>query len=119
MVSIKDFYDSLISLNGVNSIKEVEEIVENKNKNIKVKITKIPLEKCNGWVLDESGTIHNRSNSFFQIKGIEYSIRDNFTIKQPIIIQNEIGYLGIIVKKINGILLLSNLTFLCHRNSPS
>ena len=104
MISVRDFYESLISLNGVNSIKEIEDIVNDRNKNIKVNITKISLEKCNGWVLDDSGVIHNESNSFFQIKGIEYSLNNKPIVKQPIIIQNEIGYLGIIVKKINGIL---------------
>ncbi len=104
MVNINDFFTSLISYNGINSLEKIEEIIAEKNKNIKVNIHKIPLEKCTNWFLDETGTIRNTSNSFFQIKGLAYSLNDNICLKQPIIIQNEIGYLGIIVKKINGVL---------------
>jgi len=50
--------------------------------------------------------LHHNTGKFFSIQGID--INTNFGIKykwqQPIINQPEIGFLGIIVKKINGIL---------------
>ena len=104
MITTADFLTSLITIEGVNSLEKIKKIIEEKNKNIKVKINKIPFNKCEGWFLDENGIIRNHSNSFFQISGIQYELNLSTRVEQPIIIQNEIGYLGIVVKKINGIL---------------
>ncbi|MBP5384344.1 MAG: NDP-hexose 2,3-dehydratase family protein, partial [Lachnospiraceae bacterium] len=51
----------------------------------------------------DAGIIRNADGSFFQIGGVRL-LRDGKTEKeQPIIIQNEIGFLGIICTKINGV----------------
>ncbi|EHL15455.1 hypothetical protein HMPREF9629_01844 [Peptoanaerobacter stomatis] len=88
-------------------LKSKEEIlswVEEKNKNLKVVINKKNILETN-WFLDEDGVIRNKDNTFFQIKGIKrYNYSNNIIEEQPILIQDEIGYLGIICKEFNGIM---------------
>lgn len=73
------------------------------NATTKVNIEKISLEDSDFWSYDtEKGVICNKNNSFFQIAGIQKKLNDEVILEQPIIIQDEIGYLGIICKKENG-----------------
>ncbi len=70
-----------------------------RNKTVKVSIKKTDLESCKPWHYSEtSGTIRNPAGSFFEISGIRCSDGD----EQPIILQNEIGYLGIICRRFAG-----------------
>ena len=74
-----------------------------RNSSIHVRIDKISLESCTPWSYDStSGTIRNPAGSFFQIAGLRVSRGDETVLSQPIILQNEIGYLGIIRRRING-----------------
>lgn len=88
-------------------LKSKEEIlawIEEKNKNLKVVINKKNISETD-WFLDEDGVIRNKDNTFFQIKGIKrYNYSNNIIEEQPILIQEEIGYLGIICKEFNGIM---------------
>lgn len=73
------------------------------NRNTHVKIKKTCINEDTFWFYDdEKGIIRNRNNSFFSISGIKGYINDEY-IEQPIIIQKEIGYLGIICKDFDGI----------------
>ncbi|MFL2983113.1 MAG: NDP-hexose 2,3-dehydratase family protein [Candidatus Neomarinimicrobiota bacterium] len=72
----------------------------------KVKVIKIPINDLKEWFIDkDSGNIIHKTGKFFTIHGIE--IRTNWGKvnfwDQPIINQSEIGLLGIIAKKINGV----------------
>lgn len=93
-----------ITENPINSTEEILKWIKDKNNSTKVNISKIFLEENDVWYYDklELGIV-NRSKTFFKITGIEKIEEDNI-IQQPIIIQKEIGYLGIIGKVINGIL---------------
>jgi oxidase EvaA len=78
-----------------------------RNNSIKVSVEKIPFSKLKGWKFNfEKGILMHESGKFFSIVGIH--VKTNWgkisEWKQPIILQSEIGYLGIITKKINGIL---------------
>ncbi|MBQ8614536.1 MAG: NDP-hexose 2,3-dehydratase family protein [Ruminiclostridium sp.] len=85
------------------NLDEILKKVKSLNETTRVIINKVPLEKCINWSYDESrGEICNSSKSFFQIKGIKKIKNGEVVLEQPIIIQNEIGYLGIIRKRING-----------------
>ena len=87
----------------VNRIESLLERIADKNKNIHVSMKKIPLEETSQWFYDkETGEIRNESRSFFQIKGLQIVEDNKIVSEQPVIIQDEIGYLGIIRKKING-----------------
>lgn len=75
---------------------------KNEEFNKKVNINKISLDACKDWFYDDkNGEIRNEKGTFFSIMGL---CRKNseITEEQPVIIQNEIGYLGIIRKPING-----------------
>ncbi|MCR5748080.1 MAG: NDP-hexose 2,3-dehydratase family protein [Lachnospiraceae bacterium] len=72
-----------------------------RNDKLKVSIDRIGLSECDPWFLDKNdGTIRNKSNSFFQIRGIRQYEDGIKKIEQPIIIQDEIGFLGIITCRI-------------------
>ena len=92
--------------NPFNSTEEILKWVAEKNRSTKVNIEKKKYD-YNGenWYYEStSGVIRNKTGSFFQIQGLQ-QIEDNKVIlEQPIIIQNEIGYLGIIGKEFDGVL---------------
>jgi oxidase EvaA len=57
------------------------------------------------WLYDEeSGTIHNEKRSFFEIAGLRSYVMGECVASQPILLQNEIGYLGIICRNIDGVM---------------
>jgi dTDP-4-dehydro-6-deoxy-alpha-D-glucopyranose 2,3-dehydratase len=81
-------------------------INENKSQ-VKTRIEQIPLNKMRCWQFDENtGNIVHESGRFFSIEGIK--VETNWgkvhSWEQPIINQPEIGFLGILTKKINGVL---------------
>lgn len=81
--------------------------INEKNNETKYNINQISLDKLKLWNFDNiSGNIIHETGSFFSIEGIE--VTTNWgkiqSWQQPIINQPEIGFLGILTKKINGIL---------------
>lgn len=90
--------------NPMNSTEELLTWIAQKNSETKINIKKIDYAYDGFWYYDkEKMGILNRNGSFFQIKGLVKK-EDGGAYEQPIIIQNEIGYLGIIGKVINGVL---------------
>ena len=80
---------------------ELLEWIYELNNSVHVSIKKIELSDCGNWYYDESkGEIRNYYGSFFQIKGIRKYEGGQAVMEQPVIIQNEIGYLGIICRRI-------------------
>ena len=104
--SLKDIFLSWKTTEGtLNSIDNILRWVEEKNKNIQLNIKKIPYEYNGFWHYDEKEFgIINDSKSFFKIVGLRKTENGQSVIEQPIYVQDEIGYLGIICKKIGGIL---------------
>ncbi len=71
------------------------------------KIEPIDFKDLRGWAYNtKSGSIEHESGKFFSIDGyqIETSWGEIKTWQQPLINQNEIGYLGFIVKEFDGVL---------------
>lgn len=71
------------------------------------KIDQIPFSALKNWSFDtETGNLVHVSKKFFSIEGIH--VKTNWgnvnEWEQPIINQPEVGFLGIITKKINGVL---------------
>ncbi|MGW3715673.1 NDP-hexose 2,3-dehydratase family protein [Streptomyces sp. NPDC005133] len=66
-------------------------------------VEQVPLSSLTNWILGDQ--ISHTSSRFFTIEGL--SVQTNFgtTPKwcQPIIVQSEIGILGILIKRINGV----------------
>lgn len=84
---------------------EIIRWVAEKNAALKVSITKNALSDSGFWYYDEAaGEIHNKNNSFFQIRGLRQYRDGEQVLEQPILIQDEIGYLGIICREIDGVL---------------
>lgn len=87
----------------VNSMSEISDWVASRYDGLKVSIEKIDFSYNGFWYYDEEdGYIRNRNNSFFQLAGYQEIEDDQIINEQPVIIQDEIGYLGIICKNING-----------------
>ena len=88
---------------NVNSMADIMTWIKGRNDNLRVNIEKVGFSYNGFWYYDnETGYIRNRNNSFFQLAGYQEIEDDHIIGEQPIIIQNEIGYLGIICKMING-----------------
>ena len=79
----------------MHSMEYLLDWIRRENENTFVRIRKIDFSECAGWVFDEN--IHRPDNAFFSIRGI----RGGGT-EQPILIQDEIGFLGIIAREIEG-----------------
>ncbi len=75
--------------------------IQNINHDTKIKIEPTEMNEDTFWFYD-NGNIHNRNQSFFSITGVRHISGNGQTEETPIIIQNEIGFLGIICKVING-----------------
>lgn len=89
---------------AINPLEELLEWINERNKTVAVEIHKIRLEDSDFWFYDEkNGCICNRNHSFFSITGYR-RITDGKCVSQPIILQEEIGYLGIICKEIDGVM---------------
>jgi dTDP-4-dehydro-6-deoxy-alpha-D-glucopyranose 2,3-dehydratase len=105
--NIDFFISSLTEFNPLNSTQEVEEWLTTINKTQYFSVDKIPLNKLKNWSTDkQTGDLVHDSGGFFSIRGL--NVKTNWgkisSWSQPIIYQPEIGILGIITKKINGIL---------------
>lgn len=91
--------------NPFNTTEELLEWIKKRNKEIQVNIKKIPYCYDGFWHYDSNQLgIVNSNGSFFQIKGLVKKENGKIIEEQPIIIQDEIGYLGIITKIIDGVL---------------
>ncbi len=104
-ITEKIIHSALQEEGNVNSTEEILSWLENLNKTTHVNIKETSIDDDSFWFYDDKkGEILNRKRSFFSIIGMRHFIDDEFINEQPIIIQNEIGYLGIIVKEIDGVL---------------
>lgn len=90
---------------NVNTSKEILDWVERLNSTVQVDIRKIALKDSMPWFYDaQEGAIVNQGRSFFQIYGLRRTTETQVQLEQPVIFQDEIGYLGLICKNIKGTL---------------
>lgn len=88
---------------NVSSLEEIRQWINQRNSRLKVNIEKIDFSYNGFWHYDPTdGYIRNENNSFFQLAGYQEIEDDRIVAEQPVIIQDEIGYLGIICKMIDG-----------------
>ena len=77
--------------------------IQELNKTTHVRVQESSISNDSFWFYDDyNGEILNRKRSFFSIKGMRRFENAVFIREQPIIVQPEIGYLGIICREING-----------------
>lgn len=87
-----------------NTTEGLLEWINQLNDSTFVKIQECSINNSSFWFYDDyRGEILNRRRSFFSIVGMRRFEDDRFIGEQPIIMQPEIGYLGIICKKIDGV----------------
>jgi oxidase EvaA len=100
---------SLTQRNPFNSTEEIAEWLDAKRSRHLLKVQQIPLGKLRGWRFDpHTSDLSHDTGGFFAIRGLE--VRTNSgPVKhwtQPIIDQPQIGLLGILARKISGIIYL-------------
>lgn len=89
----------------VNTTEELFDWINELNRTTYVNINEKSIISDSFWFYDVyNGEVLNRKRSFFSIKGMRRFEDGEFTGEQPIIIQPEIGYLGIIAREIDGVL---------------
>ncbi len=100
-----NFLISAIHKGFVISTENVLSWMKQQNDEVVSNIKQVPLDELKGWSYRDDRIRHD-SGKFFSIDGIRIttSYRNVPTWDQPIINQPEIGFLGFLVKKINGVL---------------
>lgn len=89
----------------VKSLPEILEWIKTLNASTFVEVRECSIHESTFWFYDDyNGEVLNRKRGFFSIKGMRLFQNDIFIKEQPMIIQPEIGYLGIICREIDGIL---------------
>ncbi|MGI6161208.1 MAG: NDP-hexose 2,3-dehydratase family protein [Christensenellales bacterium] len=99
------FIESWAAKEGnVNTTESILEWIAARTRDIHVNIKRNKLSDSGFWFWDDkTGYITNKKKAFFSIRGIKSYDADKFISEQPILLQDEIGYLGIIVKEIDGV----------------
>lgn len=89
----------------VKALPEILEWIKELNASTFVDVRECSINESTFWFYDDyNGEVLNRKRGFFSIKGMRLFQNDIFIKEQPMIIQPEIGYLGIICREIDGIL---------------
>ncbi|HHU54066.1 MAG TPA: dNDP-4-keto-6-deoxy-glucose-2,3- dehydratase [Clostridiaceae bacterium] len=87
---------------GIYTIDEIKEWYYYLNNSLRVNISFTEYEADSEWAYNsDTDRIERRSGSFFSIAGL---INSQEQVEQPVILQQEIGYLGMITQMQNGVL---------------
>ncbi len=106
----KDFVKQLVlswatTDSRVTPTEEILRWVDKRNRETHVDIRRIPMEEMGSWYYDsDEGVIRNKQGSFFKVSGFRAYEEERIVSEQPILIQPENGYLGIICKELDGVL---------------
>lgn len=91
--------------NVMYSTEELLYWIQEMNRKINVNVTKAALHSTDYWYFNQKkGSLQNRDERFFSIRGLQYFKNRKLIAEQPIIYQPEIGFLGIICKEFDGIM---------------
>lgn len=89
----------------LHDLVSIKKWISERNETTTVKIKNICIGEDSFWFYNKkNGRIQNKDNTFFEISGIREVVDLTKIKEQPIYIQKEIGYLGILAKRINGVL---------------
>lgn len=87
----------------LHSTREILDWIHERNSTLAVNIRQVSLEECSPWYYEEAeGCIRNTDGSFFRIFGLAQTQNGKTITEQPVIVQDEIGFLGIVATKINN-----------------
>lgn len=104
-----DLITSLVARTGpAGSVDDILDWVQKRNAAVRVQVDLISFDKMKMWHIDSgTGNLVHDSGKFFSICGVRIKSENTplrKTWDQPIIDQPEVGFLGIITKKVNGVL---------------
>ena len=103
-----DLLHSSTLLEGVNTLDDFNAWLSTRIELGKFKVEQTPLNELKGWSFDESaGSFGHESGKFFTVRGLDVQREINGINKswtQIIVDQAEQGVLGLLAKKINGII---------------
>jgi dTDP-4-dehydro-6-deoxy-alpha-D-glucopyranose 2,3-dehydratase len=86
---------------------EIQTWLEDRRRSHRFAVRPIPFEQLESWAFDpETGNLRHASGRFFTVEGLRVttSYPSPATICQPIINQPEIGILGILARRLGGVL---------------
>lgn len=90
---------------NIQNLEEIKSWITERNNQLVVSIDKVGFANGNFWFYDPNeGCIRNKNRSFFSITGFQKVMLNGCVLTQPIILQQEIGYLGIICKEFDGVM---------------
>ena len=90
---------------NVHSLHDILQWVDEIRETTHVRIDECSIHDSKFWFYDDyKGEILNIKRSFFSVTGMRLFHNNRFIHEQPVIIQPEIGYLGIICKEIDGVI---------------
>jgi len=103
----KEFFNSALAKEGVLKLPEFFSWLKNRSQTNSFLVEKKALNRLKGWYFEkDTGNLAHESGKFFRIEGID--VQTNFGPTrhwmQPIIKQPEVGILGFLVKKIDGVM---------------
>ncbi|MEU4349623.1 NDP-hexose 2,3-dehydratase family protein [Streptomyces sp. NPDC023838] len=68
------------------------------------RVKEVPLDRLTGWHTDpDTGNLVHHTGRFYTVEGVQVSVRDGASWSQPIIVQPEIGILGVLAKEFDGV----------------
>lgn len=100
------FVSSLFPHSKFKTVDEILEWLQGYRRDNKNSVEKVPIKSLEKWRVDpDTGNIVHDSGKFFSIEGVKIQTFDREIPSwyQPIINQPEVGILGILVKKIDGL----------------
>lgn len=93
------------TLEGLWSMEEISRWIEERNRTVKVDIRKNPAGGEPAWFYDpKEGCIRNAAHSFFTIAGMRRRMPGGGEISQPVVLQLELSYLGILCREFGGVM---------------
>lgn len=102
-----DYLRSARCLSGFQpSVEACRNWIVQRQSSIKSKISTIAFDQLERWHTDEQGNIVHESGQFFSIRGLRIGNHSGISTgwDQPVILQNEIGILGFLAKKIDDVI---------------
>ncbi len=103
--TLRAIYESLSAETSLHSDDELADWFSTRDSETKMEVRRITLSQSAPWFYDrEHGSIRNRDGSFFSITGIEKKFPGGETVRQPVIVQDEIGFLGLLCREIDGVM---------------
>lgn len=86
---------------------DVEAWLAERRQAYQFRVRRIPFPQLNGWAFEAAtGNLRHRSGRYFSVEGLQVATGDERadSWRQPIIVQPEIGILGILAKEFDGVL---------------